>query len=151
MPPLAQPLAPVTVNTVPLLVGFAIPATVTTTLPVVARDGTFATMLVLLQLTIVVAFVPLKVTVLLPWDDPKFEPVIVTELPIAAEVGLRLEIWGPITVKVTLLLLATPPTATTTGPAPSAAPEGTLATMLVSLQLVMEVAFVPLKVTVLEP
>ena len=34
--------------------------------PVVARDGTSATMLVLLQMTIVMAFVPLKVTVLLP-------------------------------------------------------------------------------------
>jgi len=51
-----------TVNVTPLL---ATPPTVTTTLPVVAPVGTFATMLVALQL-VGVAAVPLKVSVLVP-------------------------------------------------------------------------------------
>jgi hypothetical protein len=54
---------------------------------------------------------------------------------------------GGVTVKVTLLL-ATPPTVTTT--LPVVAPAGTGAAMLVALQLV-GVAAVPLKVTVLVP
>jgi len=80
------------VKTVLPLVGLAIPETVTTTLPVVARDGTSTTMLLSCQLVIVVAFVPLKLTMLVPWDAPKFEPAIVIELPTAAELGLRLVI-----------------------------------------------------------
>jgi hypothetical protein len=51
-----------TLKVTPLL---ATPPTVTTTGPVVAPDGTGATMLVLLQL-VGVAAVPLKVTVLAP-------------------------------------------------------------------------------------
>jgi hypothetical protein len=52
-----------TVNDTPLLDA---PLTVTTTLPVVAPVGTFATMDVLPQLVIDVAAVPLNFTVLLP-------------------------------------------------------------------------------------
>ena len=52
----------VTVNAEPLL---ATPPTVTTTLPVVAPVGTVVAMLVALQVVIVAA-VPLKVTVLVP-------------------------------------------------------------------------------------
>lgn len=48
-------------------------------------------------------------------------------------------------------LLATPPTVTTTGPAPSGVPAGTLATTLFALQLVIVVACLPLNLTVLEP
>ncbi len=51
-----------TVNDIPLL---AKPPTVTTTLPVVAPDGTEATIEVALQL-VGVAVVPLNVTVLVP-------------------------------------------------------------------------------------
>jgi hypothetical protein len=105
-------------------------------------------MLVVLQLVGVVA-VPLNVTVLDPGADPKFVPVMVTEVPTAPEVGERLVMLGAVvTVKLKLLLLAVPPTVTTTGPV--VAPEGTGATMLLALQLV-GVAVVPLNVTVLDP
>jgi len=67
----------VTVKTTPLL---ATPATVTTTLPVVAPEGTVTSMPEAVQL-VVVASAPLKVTVLLPWVDPKFEPLIVRPAP----------------------------------------------------------------------
>jgi hypothetical protein len=46
------------------------PLTVTTTFPVVAAAGTTATIEVALQLVIVVAVTPLKVTVLVPWLEP---------------------------------------------------------------------------------
>lgn len=90
-----------TVKLAPLL---AIPPTVTTTFPVVAPLGTGATILVALQL-VGVAAVPLNVTLLAPCDDPKFVPMIVTEVPTGPEVGLRVEIVGPepgaLTVNVT--------------------------------------------------
>jgi hypothetical protein len=144
----AKPEADVTVNPIPLL---ATPPTVTTTFPVVTPAGTAATMLVALQL-VGVAAVPLKLTVLLPGDTPKFAPVIVTEVPTGPEFGLRLVILGAepeaeVTVNATPLL-ATPPTVTTTFPV--VAPAGTTTTMLVALQFV-GVAAVPLKVSVLLP
>jgi hypothetical protein len=82
-----------TVKSTPLL---ATPPTVTTTLPVVAPAGTGTTILVALQFAELVGFVgvPLKVTVLVPWVAPKFVPVIVTEVPTAPEVGLRLVMVG---------------------------------------------------------
>jgi len=52
-----------TVNVTPLL---ALLATVTTTVPVVAPVGTVATIEVALQLPMVVAVVPLNLTVLVP-------------------------------------------------------------------------------------
>jgi hypothetical protein len=75
----------VTVKATPLL---ATPPTVTTTFPVVAPAGTDVTMLVVLQL-VGVAAVPLNVTALDPCDDPKFDPVIVTELPTGPDDALR--------------------------------------------------------------
>ena len=142
-----SPQIEVTVKLDPLL---ATPPTVTTTFPVVAPVGTFATMLVAFQLVIVVAVVPLNVTVLVPCVAPKFVPVIVTDAPTTPDVGLRLVIVGvPVdTVKLTPLL-ATPPTVTTTFPV--VAPAGTGTTMLVAFQLVIVVAVVPLNVTVLVP
>jgi hypothetical protein len=104
-------------------------------------------MLVALQVVIVVAFVPLKETVLEPCDDPKFEPKMVTAIPNGPDVGFKLVIWGPLTRKFTPLL-AIPPTVTTT--LPVVAPAGTSATTLVALQLAM-VAVMPLKVTALDP
>src|SRR6266853_1208073 len=86
----AEPEGEVTVNAIPLL---AAPPTVTTTLPVVAPAGTATTMLVALQL-VGVAGVPLKLTVLLPCDAPKFVPIIVTDVPATADVGFRLAIFG---------------------------------------------------------
>jgi hypothetical protein len=121
------------------------PPTVTTTFPVVAPAGTGTPILIALQLVGVVA-VPLNVTVLEPWLDPKFVPVTVTAAPTAPVVGDRLVIPGR-TVKATPLL-ATPFTVTTTFPV--VALEGTGTAMLVALQLVGFAAF-PLNVTVLEP
>ena len=75
---------------------------------------------------------------------------MVTEVPTAPEVGLKLLMLGAdvvLTVKLTPLL-ATPPTVTTTFPV--VAPVGTGATMLVALQLV-GVAATPLNFTVLVP
>jgi hypothetical protein len=79
-----------TVKLFPLL---ATPDTVTTTFPVVAPGGTFATMLLAPQL-VIVAVVPLNLTVLLPCVDPKLDPTMVTEAPMAPEVGDRLEMVG---------------------------------------------------------
>jgi len=133
-----------TVKLTPLL---AIPPTVTTTRPVEAPEGTGATMLVSLQL-VGVAVVPLNVTVLEPWVLPKFDPLIVTEVPTGPAVGDRLVILGAgTTVKLTPLL-STPLACTTT--LPVVAPDGTVATMLDTLQ-VLTVAVVPLNFTVLEP
>lgn len=56
---------------------------------------------------------------------------------------------GETTVKVAELLIPAPGTLTTTDTAPSATPLGTVATMLVLLQVA--VAGIPPKVTVLEP
>ncbi len=75
-----------TVKLIPLL---ATPPTVTTTFPVVAPAGTGATMLVALQF-VGVAVVPLNFTVLIPCVAPKFAPVIVTDMPMTPDVGLRL-------------------------------------------------------------
>ena len=61
--------------------------------PVVAALGTGTTMLVALQL-VGVAVVPLKVTVLVPFVEPKFVPVIVTGVPATPDVGLTLVIEG---------------------------------------------------------
>jgi len=127
----------------------AAPPTVTTTLPVVAPLGTVALILVALQRVNVVAAIPLNFTVLVPWVDPKFVPVIVTTVPIVPEVGAKVVIVGVGgTVKVTPLL-ATPPTVTTT--VPVAALEGTVAVMLVALQFVNTVAAPLPNVTVLVP
>jgi hypothetical protein len=79
-----------TVNEDPLL---ATPLTVTNTFPVVAPVGTVATIDFALQL-VGVAFVPLKVTVLVPWVEPKLLPAMVTEAPTAPEAGDRLVIDG---------------------------------------------------------
>ena len=117
------------------------PPTVTTTFPVVAPDGTGTPMLNTPQLVGVVA-VPLNVTVLEPWVDPKFVPLIVTEAPTAPVVGERLVMPGR-TVKLTPLLV-TPLAFTVTFPA--VAPPGTGTAMLVAVQLV-GVAAVPLKLT----
>lgn len=132
----------VTVKAAPLL---ARPPTLTTTLPVVAPLGTGTTMLVALQL-VGVANVPLNVTVLLPCVEPKFDPVMVTEVPTGAEVGLKLVMAG-VTVNKTRLL---PIPLTITMTLPVVVPAGTGATMVVLLQLV-GVAVLGPKVTVLVP
>ena len=135
----------VTVKVTALL---GIPRAVTSTAPVVAPVGTGTVMLVSLQL-VGIAGVTLNVTLLDPWEAPKFVPVIVTRVPTGPELELRLVIVGTGEVtKKNALLLATPPTVTTTFP--GIAPVGTGTMMLVAFQLV-GVAVVPLKVTVLAP
>jgi hypothetical protein len=133
-----------TVKFTPLL---STPLACTTTLPVVAPDGTRATMLVALQL-VGVAAVPLNLTVPLPWVDPKLVPVIVTEAPTTPDVGERLLMCGAGTTVKFNPLLDLFETVTTT--LPVVAPVGTVATMVVALQLVA-VAVVPLNLTVLVP
>jgi hypothetical protein len=60
-------------------------------------------MLVLLQF-VGVAAMPLKLTVLVPWDAPKFTPVITIELPTGPELGERLVMFGA-TINGTPLLI----------------------------------------------
>jgi hypothetical protein len=138
----AMDVSVITVKLAPLL---AFPPTVTTTLPVVAPEGTGTLMLVELQL-VGAAVVPLKVTVLVPCVLPNVVPVMVTDVPIRPDAGERLVMAG-VTVKL-LPLLALPPTVTTTLPVVAA--EGTGALILVELQL-LGVAVVPLNLTVLVP
>jgi len=123
------------------------PFTVTRTFPVVAPNGTVTTIPVGLQL-VGVAPAPLKVTVLVACADPKFVPVIVTTLPILAEVVDKLAMFGCWNTANDAALLATPLTVTTT--LPVVAPLGTGTTMLVGLQ-VIAVPGVPLNVIVLLP
>jgi len=104
-------------------------------------------MLVALQL-VTVAVVPLNLTVLLPWLLPKFAPVIVTAALTAPVVIERLVMLGAATTVKLTPLLALFETVTTTFPV--VAPLGTVAPMLVLLQLVT-VAAVPLNLTVLLP
>src|SRR6185436_13050201 len=122
--------------------------TVTTTSPVVAPTGTTATIDVALQLVMEVASVPLNVTLLEFCVAPKFVPVIVTELPTVPDVGDSEVIDGAGVTANGEPLLATPAVTTTS---PVVAPTGTTATIDVALQLVIEVASAPLKVTLLEP
>lgn len=110
---------PLTVNVTPLL---ATPLTVTITVPVVAALGTVATMLVLLQL-VVTATLPLNATELVPCDDPKFVPVMVTDAPRDPEVGDKLVMLGGVRIGNDTALLATPFTVTTR--LPLVAPAGT--------------------------
>ena len=125
----------------------AVPPTVTTTFPDVELLGTGTTIEVALQLA-GVALVPLNFTVLVPWVEPKFVPVIVTDAPTAPVVGDRLLTLGAgTTVKLTPLLFILLALTTTL---PVFAPVGTGATMDVELQL-EGVAVVPLNFTVLVP
>jgi len=135
-----MPSVSITVKPIPLL---ATPDAETTTLPVVAPAGTVVMMLVALQL-VGVASVPLKLTVPVPSVEPKFVPVIVTEVPTTPEVTERLVIFGAeATVNATALL--DPPVVFTTT-FPVVAPDGTGTAIVDVLQLV-GVAAVPLKVT----
>src|SRR2546428_13489999 len=59
--------------------------------------GTTATMEVLLQL-VVEAVTPPNLTMLVPLVAPKLLPVMVTEVPVAPEVGERLEMDGGVGV-----------------------------------------------------
>ena len=80
-------------TTVKLVALLFTPLAFTTTFPVVAPLGTVTAILVALQL-VGVAAIPLNVTVLVPWLDPKFVPVIVTVAPTAPVVMDRLVMLG---------------------------------------------------------
>jgi hypothetical protein len=128
----------------------ATPETVTTTFPVLAPIGTNVPMLVAVH-PVTAAVVPLNVTVLLPCEDPKFVPVIVTGVPAAPLLILKLEIVGDVPPTVTVKftpLEATPDTVTTTFPV--LAPIGTDVPMLVAVHTVTA-AVIPLNATVLPP
>jgi hypothetical protein len=132
-----------TVKVTPLL---TTPPTVTTTFPVVAPLGTFTFIVPAAQLATLVAAVPLNVTVLEPWGEPKPVPVIVTEAPTAPDdTESTVMLGGAVRVNVDPLL-ATPLTVTTTGPL--VAPLGTVTPINPAAQLV-GVAETPLNVTVL--
>src|SRR5271169_6862842 len=117
----------VTVKATPLLAWIP---TVTTTFPVVAPAGTGTTILVAVQV-VTGAVVPLKVTLLVPCEEPKFVPAIVTGVPTGPLVGFKVVIFGAgtVTVKVTPLLDAL---LTVTTTLPVVAPVGTDVTMLVA-------------------
>src|SRR6267378_1441080 len=126
------------------------PPTETTTFPLVAPAGTGATMRVLDQL-VVRAATPLNSSKLdlVPTVGPKFVPFTLTTVPMGPALGLTpLMFGGGVTVKGRPLL-GVPPTVTITFPV--VAPAGTDVSMLVSLQEVVVVTGVPLKVIVLDP
>jgi len=136
---------PVTVKVNPLLL---CPATVTTTKPVVVPVETGTMMEPGPQLK-GVALVPLKVIVLLPWGEPKPEPLTVTLVLTGPELGERLVmLGGGMTVK--LADVDCTPTFTVRDTTPPAAPVGTGTPMLPSFQLVGVAAVLP-KETVLDP
>ena len=137
-----------TVRTVKVTPLDALPFTLTTTLPVVAPEGTTVVIEVALQFEIV-ATVPLKVTVLVPCDAPKFVPVMITDVPTTPDVEDRLLIVGCASIVKGTPLDARLFTVTTT--LPVAAPDGTTAVIDVGLQFEIEVAVAPLKVTELVP
>ena len=137
--------ADVAVNVTPLLC--TPPAAVTTTLPVVAPEGTTAVMPVLFHDDIEAAGVPLNVTVPLPCDEPKFVPAITIAEFTAPAFGVRLLMFGDGVTVNDIPLLCTPPAAVTTT-LPVVAPDGATAVLLVLLHDVIELAGVPLKVTV---
>src|SRR5215469_15167258 len=136
---------PVTVKITALL---ATPPTVTTTFPVVAPAGTEVTMLVALQ-PVTVAAVPLNVTVLVPWEDPKFVPVIVTAVPTAPDVVDRLVIAGLTLVNVQFRIswVAVFPPVPAVKPTKAALSPTTLG--MLTAQLVVKVAFVIVSVMVI--
>jgi hypothetical protein len=82
----------VTVKFIPLL---AMPATLTTTFPVVAPLGIGVTMPVPLQL-VGFAVVPLNVTMLVPWVDPKLVPPTVTGWPTPPDPGFTCAMYGAV-------------------------------------------------------
>lgn len=121
--------------------------TVTTTPPVVAPEGTEATILVSLQV-VGGAGVPLNVSELDPCEAPKLLPLTVTEAPTGPDIGLTLVITGATPKNDELL--TRPPTVTMIGELPATTPAGTGTTMVVELQLA-GVPAVPPNVTVLAP
>ena len=97
-------IAGVTVKLFPLL---ATPLALTTTFPVVAPLGTVTPMLDAPH-DVTLAVVPLNVTVLVPCELPKFDPVTVTAAPTAPDVIDKLVMLGAGTTVKLDPLLSTP-------------------------------------------
>jgi hypothetical protein len=134
----------VTVKVCPLLLT---PPTVTTTCPVVAPLGTVAISTVGLAL-VIVAFCPLKnVTVLLAIVDPKFEPSIVTDVPVGPLGGLSLVIVGTGAVTIKFVVDVPTPNGVTTEIGPVVAVVGTVAEIWVELATEKDLAALPLNCT----
>ena len=88
-----------------LLLG--VPLTLTNTGPVVAPDGTFATIALFVQ-EVTVAATPLKVIALDPCVAPNKSPAIVTVTPTAAGFGTMLVIVGSVaTTELTIIGVVT--------------------------------------------
>ena len=119
--------------------------------PPVAMAGTSTVILVGVQMLAGAVGVLLKVTVLVPCEEPKFVPVIVTGVVTGPDAGFRFVMagGGDVTVKF-IPLLGRPPTVTTTLALPVAI-AGTSTVMLVGVQMLAGAVGVLLKVTVLEP
>jgi hypothetical protein len=92
-----------------------------------------------------VAFVPLNDTELDPWLEPKFVPLIVTDVPTEPDVGVKAVIFGADCTLNGTPLLATPPAVTITFP--PVAPAGTGTVIEASVQLKVGLPR-PLKLTV---
>jgi hypothetical protein len=137
--------AVVSVKVIPLLVR---PSTTTVTGPVLALAGTGTAILALPQL-VGAATTPLNKTALVPCVAPKLFPVIVMGLPGTPDVEDSPIMLGATTTVNGEPLLRIPPTVTTT--LPVVAPAGTVATIEFAFQLAIDVAFVPLNVSVLVP
>src|SRR5439155_1239400 len=137
-------VGPLTTVNEPALVAVP-PGVVTLSIPEVAPAGTVARMVVS-EVTVKVALVPLNATALAP---VKLDPVIVTLVPTGPLVGEKLAIVGPLTTVNELELVAVPPGAVTLS-VPEVAPAGTVARMVVS-EVTVKVALVPLNATAVAP
>jgi hypothetical protein len=121
--------------------------TVTVIGPVVAPTGTVVVMLVVV-LEIIVAVVPLNLTMLFAGATPKLVPVIVTEVPKIPTFGVNPVIIGGV-INVNPASVAMPPgVVTDTFPD---APFAITAVILVADTTVNEVAAVPPKLTAVAP
>ncbi len=123
-------------------------------MPVVALAGTVATMDVEDQRVMEVAGVPLKVTVLVPCAEPKFVPMMATEVPTSPEFGVRLAIVGVGAteyVNWSALLVALVPAWVTTVTFTVPVPAGETAVMLVAEFTVIPVAGTVPKFTEVAP
>jgi hypothetical protein len=117
----------VAVKVRPLLL---VPLTVTTTGPVVAPVGTVAMISVGFQV-VVAAVIPLNVTV--PGVEPKFDPMMLTDIPVGPEGGDSLVMVGVDGVTVKLLVEVAVPDGVVTEMGPVVAVEETVAAICVEL------------------
>jgi len=129
-----------------VLLGAPLTVTMTGDDPEPRPMGAVTAMLLLLQL-LTVAAIPAKVTKLVPWLAPKFDPVMVIAVPTGPEMSDRFVITG-VTVNVAVLLFK-PFTVTTILAFPAGA-VGTAIPIAALLQF-EGVIGLPAKVTVLEP